>query len=65
MEKKELDPIVYSTVKEREKDVEIIRISMDLLLIITKYQNGRELLREANVYPVVRDMHMGRDRGGG
>lgn len=63
VEKKELDPIVYSTVKEREKDVEIIHISMDLLLIITKYQNGRELLREANVYPVVRDMHMGRTGG--
>lgn len=32
---------------------------MDLILIITKYQNGRELLRKANVYYVVRDMHLG------
>lgn len=56
---KTIDPAIYSTVKEREKDDEVIHISMDLLLIITKYQKGRELLREANVYPVVRDMHMG------
>ena len=59
VEDKTIDPAIYSTVKEREKDDEVIHISMDLLLIITKYQKGRELLREANVYPVVRDMHMG------
>lgn len=71
VEKKTLDPIIYTTVKEREKvrimknrikyqDVEIIRVSLDLILIITKYQNGRELLRKANVYYVVRDMHAGK-----
>ena len=42
------------------QDVEIIRVIMDLILIITKYQNGRELLRKANVYYVVRDMHTGK-----
>ena len=73
VEKKTLDPIIYTTVKEREKvrimknrikyqDVEIIRVSLDLILIITKYQNGRELLRKANVYYVVRDMHAGKQQ---
>ena len=41
--------------------MEIIRVIMDLILIITKYQNGRELLRKANVYYVVRDMHTGEE----
>ena len=40
--------------------MDIIQISLDLLVIITKYQNGRELLREHKIYYVIRDMHMGR-----
>ena len=38
---------------------------MDLILIITKYQTGRVILRKMNVYCVVRDMHMGLDDGCG
>ena len=40
--------------------MDIIQISLDLLVIITKYQNGRELLREHKIYYVIRDMHMGK-----
>ena len=60
-----VDPMVYSLKKEREKDLEVIAISMDLILIITKYQTGRVILRKMNVYCVVRDMHMGLDDGCG
>ena len=59
VQKKEVDPMIYSIKKEREKDVEIIQVSLDLLLIVTKYQAGRELLRKHNIYYVIRDMHMG------
>lgn len=73
IEKREVDPMITSLQKEREKvgrmeegmkeqDMDIIQISLDLLVIITKYQNGRELLRKHNIYYVVRDMHMGRNR---
>ena len=64
-ENKVVDPMVYSLKKEREKDLEVIAISMDLILIITKYQTGRVILRKMNVYCVVRDMHMGLDDGCG
>ena len=43
--------------------MDIIQISLDLLVIITKYQTGRELLREHNIYYVIRDMHMGKRIG--
>ena len=43
-----------------EQNMDIIQISLDLLVIITKYQNGRELLREHKIYYVIRDMHMGK-----
>lgn len=59
VQKKEVDPMIYSIKKEREKDIEIIQVSLDLLLIVTKYQAGRELLRKHNIYYVIRDMHMG------
>lgn len=59
IQNKVVDPMVYSLKKEREKDLEVIAISMDLILIITKYQTGRVVLRDMNVYCVVRDMHMG------
>lgn len=59
IQNKVVDPMVYSLKKEREKDLEVIAISMDLILIITKYQTGRMILRKMNVYCVVRDMHMG------
>lgn len=59
IEKKEVDPMITTLKKDRERDVEIIQVSLDLLLIITKYQAGRELLRKNNIYYVIRDMHMG------
>lgn len=44
--------------KEREEDVEILKIHLETLLLLTTTKEGREVLREKQVYPVVRECHL-------
>ena len=44
--------------KERESDDEIIKTHLESLLILTTTKEGRETLREAGTYPVIRELHM-------
>jgi len=44
--------------KEREGDVEILKIHLETLLLMTTTREGREVLREKKVYPVLRECHL-------
>jgi len=43
--------------KEREKDMEIIKTHLETLLLLTTTREGRDLMREVKVYPIVREIH--------
>lgn len=44
--------------KEREKDLDIVRTHLDTLLMLTATRDGRDFLRQAQVYPIVRECHL-------
>ena len=44
--------------KEREKDVEIMKAHLETLLLLCTTQEGREVLRRVQVYPIVRECHL-------
>jgi len=44
--------------KEREGDLEILKTHLETLLLLTTTREGREVLREKKVYPVVRECHL-------
>ena len=43
--------------KEREKDVEILKTHLDALLLLSTTREGRDQMRKAQVYPIVRECH--------
>lgn len=43
--------------KKRDGDVQNLRTHLETLLLLTTTRGGREKLREAGVYPVVRELH--------
>lgn len=44
--------------KERESDVEIVKTHLETLLLLTATREGRKILRERKVYPVIRECHL-------
>lgn len=44
--------------KEREKIPDIICIHLETLLLLTTTAEGRRILREVKVYPIVRELHL-------
>jgi len=44
--------------KEREKDVEIIKIHLETLLLLTTTSEGRNIMRSCKVYPIIRECHL-------
>jgi hypothetical protein len=44
--------------KEREPDLDILRTHLDTLLLLSTTREGREFLREAQVYAIVRECHL-------
>lgn len=44
--------------KEREPDVEILKAHVETLMILSSSRDGREKLREAGTYYVVRETHL-------
>jgi len=44
--------------KEREKEVEILKTHLETLLLLTTTRDGRDLMRQIKVYPVVRECHL-------
>ena len=44
--------------KEREKDVEIMKVHLETLLLLSTTPQGREVLRRVKVYPIVRECHL-------
>ncbi|KAH7380772.1 DNA-binding protein-like protein HGH1 [Pyrenochaeta sp. MPI-SDFR-AT-0127] len=47
--------------KEREKDVEIVKVHLETLLLLSTTPEGREVLRQVKVYPIVRECHLHAD----
>ena len=43
--------------KEREKDLGIVKTHLETLCLLTTTREGREVVREMGVYPVVRECH--------
>jgi hypothetical protein len=44
--------------KERETDPEIVKTHVETLMLLTTTREGRDLLREVKVYPIVRETHL-------
>lgn len=44
--------------KERESDHEIVKSHLETLLLLTTTPEGREVLRNVKVYPIVRECHL-------
>lgn len=44
--------------KEREKDLEILKTHLETLLLLTTTKEGRDTLKKAKVYPIVRETHL-------
>ncbi|CAG8555717.1 4184_t:CDS:10 [Diversispora eburnea] len=44
--------------KKRESDVQLRKILLESLVLLTSTRKGREILRKKNVYPVIRQMHL-------
>ncbi|KAI9894846.1 MAG: hypothetical protein M1814_000066 [Vezdaea aestivalis] len=44
--------------KERDKDHEILKTHLETLLLFSTTREGREVLRAAGVYPIVREAHL-------
>jgi len=43
--------------KEREQDMEIIKTHLETLLLLTTTREGRDIMRRAKIYPIVRAAH--------
>lgn len=43
--------------KERDKDLEILKTHLESLLLLTTTREGREILKEKQIYPIVRECH--------
>ena len=44
--------------KEREKDLEILKTHLETLLLLTTTKEGRDELKAAKVYPIIRETHL-------
>ena len=44
--------------KQREKHAEILKTHLETLLLLTTTKSGREKLRAAKVYPIIRETHL-------
>jgi len=44
--------------KARESDVEIMKTHLETLLLLSTTKEGREVLRQVKVYPIVRETHL-------
>lgn len=44
--------------KERESDKEIVITHLETLLLLTTTRDGREVMRNSGVYPIVRECHL-------
>lgn len=44
--------------KRRETDTSVITTHLESLLLLTQTREGRDTLREASVYPIIRELHM-------
>ncbi|KAJ4305100.1 Protein hgh1 [Kalmusia sp. IMI 367209] len=44
--------------KEREKDVEIMKTHLETLLLLSTTIEGRNVMRQVKVYPIVRECHL-------
>jgi len=44
--------------KQREKDPSIIQTHIETLMLLTTTREGRDILREVKVYPVIRETHL-------
>jgi len=44
--------------KEREPDHEILKTHLETLLLLTTTREGRDLMRQVKVYPIVRETHI-------
>ncbi|RHZ88192.1 hypothetical protein Glove_26g204 [Diversispora epigaea] len=44
--------------KKREPDVQLRKMLLESLVLLTTTRKGRKILREKNVYPVIRQMHL-------
>ncbi|KAF2431225.1 DUF383-domain-containing protein [Tothia fuscella] len=44
--------------KEREKDLEILKTHLETLLLLTTTRNGRDVLRQIKLYPIIREAHL-------
>ncbi|KAL5401379.1 hypothetical protein PMIN06_008455 [Paraphaeosphaeria minitans] len=44
--------------KEREKDLEIMKTHLETLLLLCTTVEGRKVMREVKVYPIVRECHL-------
>lgn len=47
--------------KEREKDLEIMKTHLEILLLLSTTKEGRDKMRAVQVYPIVRECHLGVD----
>jgi hypothetical protein len=44
--------------KEREKDLEIMKVHIETLLLLSTTKESREVLRRVKVYPIIRECHL-------
>jgi hypothetical protein len=44
--------------KQRESDVEIMKTHLETLLLLSTTKEGRGVLRQVKVYPIVRETHL-------
>ncbi|CAI6340454.1 unnamed protein product [Periconia digitata] len=44
--------------KERESDAEIIKTHLETLLLLSTTKEGRDVMRQVKVYPIVRECHL-------
>jgi len=44
--------------KKREEDTEILKTHLDSLLLLSTTREGRDVMRSAQVYPIVRECHL-------
>lgn len=44
--------------KEREQDVEIMKAHIETLLLLSTTREGRDVLRQVKIYPIIRECHL-------
>lgn len=44
--------------KERESDPEIVKTHLETLLLLSTTREGRDVMRQIKVYPIVRECHL-------